>query len=178
MPAEIVPSRMADGTPPLAWPTWMLRAVRLAGFTIVLSLALVACGGTGGTVAPTDFGELPGTIELNQGEATNDVPLGGAGTGTVDVAGRVYHFAIGGKGVDGAAVSVIQTVGEAYRLKGSISGFPGTYRLAPSGSVIPGTPGGGLWLQNERGTLIHLRVPPGGRMPNIGDDGVLIVMQQ
>jgi hypothetical protein len=153
----------------------MLRAVRLAGFTIVLSLALVACGGT---VAPTDFGELPGTIELNQGEATNDVPLGGAGTGTVDVAGRVYHFAIGGKGVDGAAVSVIQTVGEAYRLKGSISGFPGTYRRAPSGSVIPGTPGGGLWLQNERGTLIHLRVPPGGRMPNIGDDGVLIVMQQ
>lgn len=177
MPAEIAPARMPDATPPRAWPTWILRAVTLAGFATVLSLALVACG-TGGTVAPTDFGELPGTIELNQGQATDDVPLGGAGTGTVDVAGKVYHFAIGGVGVDGAAVSVIQTVGEAYRLRGSISGFPGTYRRAPSGSVIPGKPAGGLWLQNERGTLIHLLVPPGGRMPNIGDDGVLIVMQQ
>jgi hypothetical protein len=177
MPAEITPARMPDGTPPRAWPTWMLRAVGLTGFATVLSLALVACG-TGGTVAPTDFGELPGTIELNQGQVTNDVPLGGAGTGTVDVAGKVYHFAIGGVGVDGAALSVIQTVGEAYRLRGSISGFPGTYRRAPSGSVIPGKPSGGLWLQNERGTLIHLLVPPGGRMPNIGDDGVLIVLQQ
>ena len=177
MPAEVAPARMPDGTPPRAWPTWMLRAVRLAGFATMLSLALVACG-TGGTVALTDFGELPGTIELNQGQATNDVPLGGAGSGTVDVAGKVYHFAIGGVGVDGAAVSVIQTVGEAYRLRGSISGFPGSYRRAPSGSVIPGKPSGGLWLQNERGTLIHLLVPPGGRMPNIGNDGVLIVLQQ
>lgn len=177
MPAEIAPARMPDGTPTRAWPAWMLRAVRLAGFATMLSLALVACG-SGGTVAPTDFGELPGTIELNQGQATNDVPLGGAGTGTVDVAGNVYQFAIGGVGVDGAAVSVIQTVGEAYRLKGSISGFPGTYRRAPSESVIPGKPGGGLWLQNERGTLIHLLVPPGGRLPNIGDDGVRIVVQQ
>ena len=129
---------------------WTARAARLAGVATVLSLALTACG-TGGTVAPADFGELPGTIELNQAEATNDVPLGGGGAGTVDVAGRVYHFAIGGVGVDGAAVSVIQTVGEAYRLNGSISGFPGTYRRAPSASVIPGKPGGGLWLQNERG---------------------------
>jgi hypothetical protein len=167
---------MPDRMPPRTWLAWILRAARLAGFATVLSLALVACG-TGGTVVPADFGELSGTIELNQGEATNDVPLGGAGSGTVLVAGRVYHFAIGGKGVEGAAVSVIQTVGEAYRLNGSISGFPGTYRRAPSGSVIPGKPGAGLWLQNERGTQIHLLVPPGGRMPNIGDDGVLVVMQ-
>jgi hypothetical protein len=175
MPAEITPILTAK-TPGIR-PGWMSPAIRLAGFATVLSLTLVACG-TGDTVAPADFGELPGTIELNQGEATNDVPLGGGGTGTVDVGGRVYHFAIGGVGVDGAGVSVIQTVGEAYRLKGSISGFPGTYRRAPSASVIAGKPGNGLWLQNERGTLIHLLVPPGGRMPNIGDDGVLIVMQQ
>jgi hypothetical protein len=175
MPAEVAHVQMAK-TPGM-WPGWMSHAIRLAGFATVLSLTLVACG-TGGTVAPADFGELPGTIELNQGQATNDVPLGGAGSGTVDVGGKVYHFAIGGEGVDGAAVSVIQTVGEAYRLRGSISGFPGTYRRAPSASVVPGKPGGGLWLQNERGTLIHLLVPSGGRMPNIGDDGVLIVMQQ
>ena len=176
MPAEITPAPMPDRTPGL-WPGRMARAARLAGFATALSLLLVACG-RGGTVAPADFGELPGTIELNQGEATNDTPLGGAGTGTVDVGGKVYHFGIGGVGVDGAAVSVIQTVGEAYRLNCSIAGFPGTYRRAPGGSVIPGKPNGGLWLQNERGTLIHLLVPPGGRMPNIGDDGVLIVVQQ
>lgn len=168
---------MPDRTTLWTWLDRMSCAARLAGFATALSLALVACG-TGGNVAPAHFGELPGTIELNQGQATNDVPLGGAGTGTVDVGGKVYHFAIGGEGVEGAAVSVIRTVGEAYQLKGSISGFPGTYRRAPSASVIPGKPGGGLWLQNERGTLIHLLAPPGGRLPNIGDDGVLIVMQQ
>ena len=175
MPAELVRTSMAGTL--RTRPGLMSRAARLASFAMVLSLALVACG-TGGTVVPADFGELAGTIELNQGEATNDTPLGGAGAGTVDVGGKVYHFAIGGVGVDGAAVSVIQTVGEAYRLRGSISGFPGTYRRAPSASVIPGKPGGGLWLQNERGALIHLLVPPGGRMPNIGDDGVLIVVRQ
>jgi hypothetical protein len=177
MPAAIVPATTPDRAPPRTRLGWMLRAAWLAGFATVLSLGLVACG-TGGTAVPADFGELAGTVELNQGQATNDTPLGGAGTGTVDVGGKVYHFAIGGVGVDGAAVSVIQTVGEAYRLNGSISGFPGTYRRAPSGSVIPGKPGGGLWLQNEHGTLIHLLVPPGGRMPSIGDDGVLIVLQQ
>ena len=44
MPAEVAPARMPDGTPSREWPTWMLRAVRLAGFATVLSLALVASG--------------------------------------------------------------------------------------------------------------------------------------
>lgn len=154
----------------------LFGAVRLTGFAALLTVVLVACG-TGGIVVPADYGELPGTIELNQGQLTGDEPLAGAGTGTVDVAGKIYHFTIGGEGVGGAAVSIIQTVGEVYRLNGGISGFPGIYRRAPSASVIPGKPAGGVWLQNERGTLIHLLVPPGGRMPDIRDDGVVIAVQ-
>src|ERR1700733_2106914 len=143
MPAAIVPATTPDRAPPWTRLGWKLRAAWLAGFAPGFPLGRSPWG-TGEPAVPADFGELAGTVELNQGQATNDTPLGGAGTGTVDVGAKVYHFAIGGVGVDGAAVSVIQTVGEAYRLNGSISGFAGTYRRAPSGSVIPGKPGGGL----------------------------------
>jgi hypothetical protein len=150
--------------------------MRLASLATLLSLSLNACV-TGGTAVPAGYGELPGTIELNQRQLTGDEPLAGAGTGTVDVAGGIYHFTIGGEGVDGAAVSIIQTVGEVYRLK-NIAGFSGTYRRAPGAAVIPGKPTGGLWLQNEQGTLIHLLVPAGGRMPDIREDGVLVTLQR
>jgi hypothetical protein len=155
----------------------MLRAARLMCLAVLLTQVLVACG-TGTTAVPAGYGELPGTIELNQGQLTGDEPLAGAGTGTVDVAGRIYHFTIGGQGVDGAAVAIIQTVGQVYRLNGNISGFPGIYRRAPSASIVPGQPAGGVWLQNEHGTLIHLLVPSGGRMPDIRDDGVIIAVRQ
>jgi hypothetical protein len=80
-------------------------------------------------------------------------------------------------GIDGSAVAIIQNPGEVYRLK-DIAQFPGTYRRAPSASVISGRPGGGLWLRNERATIIHLRVPPGGRIPDIGSDAVRVVLDQ
>ena len=174
----IVPATTPDRAPPRTRLGWMLRAAWLAGFATVLSLG-AGRSGTGGTAGLRRFRRI-GRHRGAQSGASDErhAARGRWHFGTVDVGGKVYHFAIGGVGVDGAAVSVIQTVGEAYRLNGSISGFPGTYRRAPSGSVIPGKPSGGLWLQNEHGTLIHLLVPPGGRMPSIGDDGVLIVLQQ
>ena len=106
--------------------------------------------------AQSDLAEAPGTVELNQAPP-NDVPFGGGGTGTVFFHGKIYRFAIGGMGVDGSAVAIIQTSGEVYRLA-DIAQFPGTYRRAPSGSIAPGQPGGGLWLQNEHAVTMHLRI--------------------
>jgi hypothetical protein len=111
-------------------------------------------------------------VELNQ-TPFNDVPPGGGGTGTVDFQGKTYHFTIGGLGIEGSAVANIQTSGEVYGLR-DISGFSGTYRRTTDAVIVSGHASGGLWLQNEHATIVHLRVPPGGRMPDIGRDAVRV----
>jgi hypothetical protein len=144
----------------------------LAALVVILLPILAAC--SAGPVQ-TDLAEAPGTVELNQAPP-NDVPLGGGGTGTVFFHGKIYHFAIGGVGVDGSAVAIIQTRGEVYQLQ-DIGQFPGTWRRAPSGSIA-GRPGDGLWLQNEHAVTMHLTAPAGGRIPNIGSDAVRVVLDQ
>jgi hypothetical protein len=119
---------------------------------------------------------VPGAIELNNGP-TSGVPLGGAGTGSVYFHDKAYRFEIGGEGVDGSAVAIIQTSGEAYHLD-DIARFAGTYRRTTSAPVTAGGQSGGLWLQNQNGIIIHLRPPTGGRMPDIGDDALSIVLEQ
>jgi hypothetical protein len=166
---------MADTAPPLRCTRHRsaLRAAVLSALVAILSPILAACGAG---PAQSDLAEVPGTVELNQAPP-NDVPFGGGGTGTVFFHGKIYRFAIGGLGVDGSAVAIIQTSGEVYRLS-NMGQFPGTWRRAPSGAVAPGQPGGGLWLQNEHAVTMHLRSPPGGRMPDIGSDGVRVVLDQ
>jgi hypothetical protein len=140
----------------------------------IVSLVLAACV-TGPPPAPSNVAQPPGTVELNQ-SPPNDVPLGGGGTGTIFFNNTLYHFAISGLGVDGSAVAIIQTSGEVYRLA-DIGRFSGTYHRA-SGSVVPGQSGGGLWLQNEHATVLHLKAPPQGRLPDLGDDALRVVLDQ
>jgi hypothetical protein len=146
---------------------------QILGLAAGVSLALAACA-----VDPvqSDLAESPGTVELNQA-ATGDADMGGGGTGTVFFHGKLYQFTISGDGVDGSAIAIIQTSGEVFRLQ-QIGRFAGTYRRAPVAAIIQGQPSGGLWLQNEQATVVHLKTPPGGRMPDIGTDAVRIVLDQ
>jgi hypothetical protein len=165
---------MADAAPPVRGSCHASHTAVLAALAAILLPMLAACGA--GPVQ-SDLAETPGTVELNQAPP-NDVPLGGGGTGTVFFHGRIYRFAIGGLGVDGSAVAVIQTSGEVYRLR-DIGQFPGTWRRAPSASIPLGQqPDGGLWLQNEHAVTMHLKNPPGGHMPDIGSDAVRVVLDQ
>jgi hypothetical protein len=164
--------RVAKAAP--LWRDFSLpSATSAVALAVSLSLILSACGNSAAP-AQSDLVEAPGTVELNQTPPT-DVPLGGGGSGTVFFHGKVYAFAIGGLGIDGSAVAIIRTTGEVYRLE-DIAGFSGTYRRAPGAAVVPGQPSGGVWLQNERATILHLQDPPGGRMPNIGGDAVRVVL--
>jgi hypothetical protein len=134
---------------------------------------LVGCGPA--TVTATPGGtQAPGTIDLNQ-TSSDDALVGGGGSGTVAFNGRVYHFAIGGLGVDGSAVAILATTGEVYRL-GDIAQFPGTYRQASAGASQPSQDSGGLWIQNEHGVIIHLKAPPQGQVPALHDDAVRVVL--
>ncbi len=104
------------------------RVIGAAALAACLSLALAACG-TGAAPAPSHVAQAPGTVELNNAPP-NDVPPGGGGTGTVFFNGTLYRFAIGGLGVEGSAIAILQTSGEVYQLA-DIARFPGTYRRAP-----------------------------------------------
>jgi hypothetical protein len=152
-----------------------LSRTALAALAAGLSLALAACG-TGAGPVQSGVAQAPGTVELNNAPP-NDVPPGGGGTGTVFFNGTLYRFAIGGLGVEGSSIAIRQTSGQVYRLA-NIARFPGTYRRAPSASVIPGQSSGGLWLQNEYATIMHLNAPPQGRLPELGDDALRIVLDQ
>ena len=116
-----------------------------------LSLILAACGSRS-LQTRSDVAEVPGAIALNNG-AVNDLPSAGGGTGTVYFHGKTYRFAIGGDGVDGSAVAIIETSGEVYHLD-DIGQFPGVYRRATSATAVAGASGGGLWLQNQHGTTV------------------------
>ena len=120
--------------------------------------------------------QAPGTVEWNPA-TENEAQYGGGGAGTVFFDGQLYHFGIGGLGVDGSAVAIIQTTGQAYRLD-NMAQFPGTYRQASPDASLPTSDPTGLWLRNQQGVLIHLNVPPQGRMPALGADAVRILLDQ
>lgn len=146
----------------------LVIGARSALLIAAVSTLLAACG-----TAPTSPQPEPpsGTIELNQTPLT--FSDGGGGTGTLYFQGQPHQFTIGGLGVGGEGVAILQTSGEAYRL-GSFARFAGTYRKAPAEAVLNHN-AGGLWLQNAaNGVLLHLQPPPGGRIPPIGSDAVLI----
>jgi hypothetical protein len=138
-----------------------------------LALLLAACASDRAPAQSGSAAAAPGTLELNQGPPSDRL-VGGSGSGTVVFHGQRVRFDMGGVGVNGAAVAILQTSGEVFHLD-DLGSFPGTYRRAPAASV-PGQPGGGLWLQNERGIVMHLDVPPQGRIPDIGGDALRIVL--
>ena len=150
---------------------WQVRRIGL----MLVGLALAALAACSPPAAPAQVAEAPGTIELNQTPPRTDALLGGGGFGTVLFRGRMYHFAIGGLGVDGSAIAILQTTGEVHGLR-DIEQFEGTYRQAPADTALPSMAAGGLWLRNQYGTLMRISTPPGGRLPAIGIDAVRVVL--
>ena len=142
---------------------------RLAVGGLLLSLAACTTAGAPAQVVA----DTPGGVALNQAPS-NDVPLGGGGHGTVFFQGSVYPFSIGGLGVDGAAVAVLRTTGQVYQMR-TIADFPGSYRSIPAGIPLP-SDAGGLWLRNEHGTLLRIAAPLQGRVPNLSNDALRVVM--
>jgi len=153
----------------------IMRALQAAAQAFTVLQALSACADRT-TGMPPERTQAPGTVEWNQA-SPNDAPDGGGGSGTVFFDGQLYHFSIGGLGVEGSAVAIIQTAGRVYRLD-SMARFPGTYRQAGPDASLPISDPSGLWLRNQQGVVIHLQVPPQGRMPALGADAVRIVLDQ
>ena len=101
---------------------------------------------------------------------------GTAGHGTISFNGNTYAFRVDGLGFGGIGVSEIDAQGEAYSMP-SISVFPGAYAQARYGYALGSASGGDLWLQNDKGVVMHLKAKRTGLMLSLGGDAVVISMQ-
>jgi hypothetical protein len=149
----------------------------LLGFALGTLLLLAGCSSSVKLGPEAVAGLTPdGTVDMEQVQAAF-IGSAGGGSGTLFYRGGTYPFAIGGLGVGGIGASTIDAAGEVYKLNG-LQNFPGTYGQARYGFAIGNTSGGDLWLQNEKGVIMHLIAKRTGLMLSLGGDAVIISMNQ
>ena len=150
------------------------RAV--CGLAIAALLSFAGCSSSQNIDQQSLNGKQPdGTVDMNQVQAAF-IGSGGGGSGTLYYRGRTYPFAVGGLGIGGIGASTINASGEVYNLN-NVSDFPGAYAQGRYGFVVGNTSGGDLWLQNEKGVIMHLKAKRTGLMLSLGGDAVVISMQ-
>jgi hypothetical protein len=139
-------------------------------------LGLIGCTASIQLGPQTIAGLTPdGYVDMSQVQVAYLASAGG-GTGTFTYQGAAYPFSIGGLGVGGIGASTIDAQGEVYKL-GSLANFPGTYGQARYGYAIGNLSGGDLWMQNEKGVIMHLKAKRTGLMLSLGGDAMVISMQ-
>lgn len=99
----------------------------------------------------------------------------GGGRGTLTYQGRHYPFTVGGLGVGGIGLSSVDASGEVYNLF-SLNDFAGAYAEGRMGYALGDRSSGDLWLQNDRGVILHLKAKRTGLMLSLGGDAVVITM--
>jgi hypothetical protein len=116
------------------------------------------------------------TVDMEQVQVAY-IASGGGGSGALYYRGRAYPFAIGGLGIGGIGASTISAEGEVYKLN-NLAEFPGAYGQARYGFAFGEKSAGDLWLQNEKGVIMHLKAQRTGLMLSLGGDAVVISMSQ
>jgi hypothetical protein len=146
------------------------------GLAIAAMLPFAACSSSQ-TIGPQSLnGKQPdGTVDMNQVQAAF-IGSGGGGSGTLNYRGKSYAFAVGGLGIGGIGASTINAQGEVYGLN-KVADFPGAYAQGRYGFAVGSTSEGDLWLQNEKGVIMHLKAKRTGLMLSLGGDAVIISMQ-
>jgi hypothetical protein len=148
----------------------------MIGLAIAGLLAFAGCSSSSTINQQSVEGKVPdGTVEMNQVQAAF-IGSGGGGSGTLYYRGRAYPFAVGGLGIGGIGASTINASGEVYGLS-SVSNFPGAYAQGRYGFAAGTSSGGDLWLQNDKGVVMHLKAKRTGLMLSLGGDAVVISMQ-
>jgi hypothetical protein len=152
---------------------------RLAGSagTVAMALMLLVACTTSVKVGPEAVAGLSpdATIDMQEVQAAF-LASGGGGDGTLFYQGKAYPFTIGGLGVGGIGASTLSASGEVYKLS-SLSQFPGAYAQARYGFALGNKSGGGLWLQNGSGVIMHLHAKREGLMLTLGGDAVVIALK-
>lgn len=98
---------------------------------------------------------------------------GDVGHGTLTYNGQEKLFHVHGGKLGGMGISGMTLVGDVYRLE-QLKDFEGTYLELEAGLTI-GEGKGGIWLKNEHGVSLHLKVKESkGLALSIGAEGLKI----
>jgi hypothetical protein len=154
----------------------MMRALlRSLGSAVLLAIA--ACSG-GPKLGPDAVAGLSpsGYIDMRQFQAAY-IASGSGGSGTLSFNGQNYPFSIGGVGIGGIGASSIDATGEVYKLN-DLAGFPGSYGQARYGFAVGSASAGDLWMQNEKGVIMHLKAKRTGLILSLGGDVMVITLSQ
>ena len=100
-----------------------------------------------------------------------------AGSGVLDYHVCKYSFTVGRLGIGGIGVPKIEAYGEVYGLE-RIRALPGAYAQGCYSFAFGTTNSGELWLQNEKGVVMHLKAKRQGLMLDLGGDAVVVQMNQ
>ncbi len=153
--------------------TSISRSCRDRAMGAILLLIFVAASATHSLAA----GKEPvGTVEMKELQIAW-IGSGNFGDGKLHYKGETYPFKITGLGVGGFGISTIDAHGEVYDLK-SLADFPGVYGQARAGIVVGALSAGHLWLQNEKGVVLHLNAKREGLALSLGADGIVIKMEE
>jgi hypothetical protein len=152
---------------------------RAAVLGIGAILALTGCNKTVESIIPTTIpteqtvAGLPpdGTVSLTE----TFVGGVGGGKGVLSYHGKKYPFILVGSAVGPGSLSKIQAKGEVYKLNG-ISEFPGPYAQGTGAVGLETAGASDLWLESERGVVMHLTGTQAGVTLSLGRDEILIKM--
>jgi hypothetical protein len=153
----------------------MMRALfRSLGSAVLLAIA--ACSGP--KLGPQAVAGLSpsGYVDMREVQAAY-IGSASGGSGTFDFNGQSYPFSIGGVGIGGIGASSLDATGEVYKLP-NLASFPGNYGQARYGFAIGADSAGDLWLQNEKGVIMHLKAKRTGLILSLGGDVMVITMNQ
>ena len=153
--------------------TSISRSCRYRAMGAILLLIFVAAS----TMPSLAAGKEPvGTIEMKELNIAW-IGSGNFGDGKLHFNGETYPFKITGLGIGGFGISTIDAHGDVYDLK-TLADFPGAYGEARAGFVVGTVSAGHLWLQNEKGVVLHLKAEREGLALSLGADGIVIQMDE
>lgn len=141
-------------------------------YGLLLAVPLILSGI--GSATAEDLGEPSGTIVIDEMQVM--LILGGEkGGGVLRMGDMSYSFKTGGLKVGGLGIHKIHLIGDVYALN-DVEDFAGIYLEAQLGiTVVKGK--GGMWLSNDKGVKIHLKVSSKGLALSTGVGGLKITMK-
>jgi hypothetical protein len=139
-----------------------------------IALALAACLLASGFALAQERpqGAPSATVSFEQIQVAY-IGSGSAGQGTLKFGGKAYPITVGGLGVGGLGVSTLKASGAVYGLK-QREDFAGAYVQLRKGWALGDQGKGTLWLQNDKGVTMKLKVQRRGLQLSLGADGVII----
>ena len=143
-------------------------------FYIMMIIAFIMGCASGGKEQMKPAVPPSGTIHLDEWQFMALIS-GDFGHGTLDYNDKIYKFKISGMGALGYGVQKLSAVGHVYHLK-DIADFAGSYSEARAGlTVAKGI--GALYIRNDKGVVIELRVHAEGVALSVGVTGITIEME-